>query len=97
MKTHGLTHVALAVRDPQRSLAFYRKVIGVVPVSVEGGSIQAQTPGTHDRIRGEGEFAPGLPCEFCEDPDGYEIEIGYETPTPADPRPTKTRKSGGGR
>ena len=30
MKTHGLTHVALAVRDPQRSLAFYRKLIGGV-------------------------------------------------------------------
>ena len=59
MKTHGLTHVALAVRDPQRSLAFYRKVIGVVPVYVEDDSIQALTP--------------------------------------ADPRPTMTRKSGEGR
>ena len=33
VKTYGLTHVALAVRDPQRSLAFYRAVLGVVPVS----------------------------------------------------------------
>ena len=32
VKTHGLTHVALAVRDPQRSLSFYRAVLGVVPV-----------------------------------------------------------------
>ena len=137
MKTHGLTHVALAVRDPKLSLAFYRKLIGVVPVYVEEDSIQAQTPGTHDvlvferdakqagkrggivhfgfrlvkpvalasivsrvkraggRIRDQGEFAPGLPYVFCEDPDGYEIEIWYESPTPADPRPKKIRKTGG--
>ena len=137
MKTHGLTHVALAVRDPQRSLAFYRKLIGVVPVYVEQDSIQAQTPGTHDvlvferdakqagrqggvvhfgfrlvkpvalatlvarvkraggGIRAKGEFAPGLPYVFCADPDGYEVEIWYEAPTPADPRPRKLRKRGG--
>ena len=131
MKTHGLTHVALAVRDPKRSLAFYRKLIGVVPVYVEEDSIQAQTPGTHDvlvferdakqagrrggvvhfgfrlaepvplatlvarvkraggRIRDKGEFAPGLPYVFCEDPDGYEVEIWYEAPTPADPKQKK--------
>jgi catechol 2,3-dioxygenase-like lactoylglutathione lyase family enzyme len=134
MKIHGLTHVALAVRDPRRSLAFYRKVIGVVPVYIEEDSIQAQTPGTHDvlvferdakragkrggvahfgfrlvkpvkvstivsrvtraggKILGKGEFALGLPYVFCADPDGYEVEIWFESPTPADPRPRKTRK-----
>jgi catechol 2,3-dioxygenase-like lactoylglutathione lyase family enzyme len=45
MKTHGLTHVALAAKDVRRSLAFYGKVLGMVP---EQDSIQAQTPGTHD-------------------------------------------------
>lgn len=30
--THGLTHVALAVQDPERSLRFYQDVLGVVPV-----------------------------------------------------------------
>lgn len=30
--THGLTHVALALRDPERSLAFYRDVGGAVAV-----------------------------------------------------------------
>ena len=47
VETHGLTHVALAVRDPEASLAFV----------------------------------------FFADPDGYEVEIWYELPTPVDPRP----------
>jgi catechol 2,3-dioxygenase-like lactoylglutathione lyase family enzyme len=48
VKTYGLTHVALAVRDPQRSLAFYRAVLGVVPVYEQSDFVQAQTPGTRD-------------------------------------------------
>lgn len=136
MKHHGLTHVALAVRDVRRSLAFYRKVLGVVAVYEEEDSIQAQTPGTHDvlvferdvrragkrggvahfgfrlvkpvpvttivrRIRSgggkvlsKGEFGPGLPYVFFEDPDGYEVEVWYESPTSVDPKPGhKNRKA----
>ena len=48
VRTHGLTHIALAVRDPERSLNFYRKVFGVVAVYKERGFIQAQTPGSRD-------------------------------------------------
>ncbi|HEV8600041.1 MAG TPA: VOC family protein [Gemmatimonadales bacterium] len=48
VKTHGLTHIALAVRDPERSLQFYRQVFGVVAVFQEPGFIQAQTPGSRD-------------------------------------------------
>jgi catechol 2,3-dioxygenase-like lactoylglutathione lyase family enzyme len=133
MKHYGLTHVALAVKDVRRSLAFYSRLLGVVPVYVEEDSIQAQTPGTHDvlvferdarragrrggvvhfgfrlakpvplatlvrrvraaggRIRSKGEFGPGLPYVFLEDPDGYEVEVWYEPPTPADPRPRRLR------
>ena len=29
IETHGLTHINLAVRDPQRSLEFYHAVFGV--------------------------------------------------------------------
>jgi catechol 2,3-dioxygenase-like lactoylglutathione lyase family enzyme len=29
IKTHGLSHIALAVADPERSLQFYRSVFGV--------------------------------------------------------------------
>jgi catechol 2,3-dioxygenase-like lactoylglutathione lyase family enzyme len=48
VKTRGLTHVALAVRDPQRSLEFYRALFGVVPVYQQDDVVQAQTPGSWD-------------------------------------------------
>lgn len=127
VRTHGLTHVALAVRDPARSLAFYRAVLGVVPVYESADFIQAQTPGSRDVIVFErnprragkaggvahfgfrlrrasdiartltalraakaavldrGEFVPGEPYVFFRDPDGYQVEIWYELPTPVDP------------
>jgi catechol 2,3-dioxygenase-like lactoylglutathione lyase family enzyme len=127
VKTHGLTHVALAVRDPQRSLAFYRAVLGVIPVYEQADFVQAQTPGSRDvlvfekkprqagkrggiahfgfrlqkpkdidralaairaaggKVQEHGEFVPGEPYVFFLDPDGYEVEIWYEMPTPLDP------------
>jgi catechol 2,3-dioxygenase-like lactoylglutathione lyase family enzyme len=36
-------------------------------------------------ILSRGEFCPGEPYVFCRDPDGYEIEIWHELPTPIDP------------
>ena len=126
VKTHGLTHLALAVHDPERSFRFYQSVFGVVAVYREPGFIQAQTPGSRDvlvfekgpkagkaggvahfgfrltdpadleaaareveraggSITSKGEFCPGEPYLFARDPDGYEIEIWYELPTPVDP------------
>jgi catechol 2,3-dioxygenase-like lactoylglutathione lyase family enzyme len=134
VKTHGLTHVALAVRDPKRSLAFYQTVLGVVAVYDQGDFIQAQTPGSRDvlvfeknarqagkpggvahfgfrlrhaqdidralaaiaaaggTIKEHGEFVAGEPYVFFLDPDGYEVEIWYELPTPVDPRPSGGRR-----
>lgn len=127
VRTHGLTHIALSVRDPERALAFYAAVLGVVPVYRDGDFVQAQTPGARNvivfersvrkagraggvahfgfrlvdasdidaaraaveaaggRIMDAGEFVPGEPYLFFEDPDGYEVEIWYELPTPIDP------------
>ncbi|MGH7561498.1 MAG: VOC family protein [Gemmatimonadales bacterium] len=135
VRTFGLTHMAIAVCDPQRSLRFYQAVLGVVPVYQEGGFVQAQTPGSRDVlvferersragraggvshfgfrlrrpgdiaraveairraggvIRDQGEFVPGEPYVFFTDPDGYEVEIWYELPTPADPKPRRSDTS----
>jgi catechol 2,3-dioxygenase-like lactoylglutathione lyase family enzyme len=137
VNTFGLTHIALSVRDPQRSLRFYQAVIGAQPVYEGKDFVQAQTPGSRDVLvferRGaragraggvmhfgfrlkrpadvavavraavaaggavlkQGEFVPGEPYVFFKDPDGYEVEIWYELPTPLDPgrsrRKTKRR------
>lgn len=127
VRTFGLTHLALAVEDPERSFRFYQQVCGVVEVFREDACIQVQTPGARDAIVFErkpddagkaggvihfgfrlvdpgdvdaaaaaieaaggtvtsrGEFCPGEPFLFATDPDGYELEIWYELPTPVDP------------
>ncbi len=119
IKTHGLNHISLSVRDPDRSLAFYEKLFGVRECHREADSIQVLGPGPHDvivferrpshgkpggidhfgfrltdprdidaavrqaqeagaKILRQGEFSPGLPYVYIEDPDGYTIEIWYE-------------------
>ena len=134
VKTRGLTHLALAVRDPQRSRQFYQAVLGVVPVYEQDDFVQVQTPGSWDvivferkpraagktggiahfgfrlrrpsdiarakeavraaggTIRDHGEFVPGEPYMFFTDPDGYEVEIWYERPTPVDPKTSPKKK-----
>jgi catechol 2,3-dioxygenase-like lactoylglutathione lyase family enzyme len=42
-------------------------------------------------IRESGAFVPGEPYLFCTDPDGYEVEIWFERPTPVDPKAAKPR------
>jgi catechol 2,3-dioxygenase-like lactoylglutathione lyase family enzyme len=41
------------------------------------------------RILDKGEFCPGEPYLFFKDPDGYEVEVAFELPTPVDPKPKK--------
>ena len=48
--THGLTHLSLAVRDPERSLRFYAEVFGVREYFRDAEQIQVQGPGPHDVI-----------------------------------------------
>jgi catechol 2,3-dioxygenase-like lactoylglutathione lyase family enzyme len=134
VKTYGLTHIALSVRDPERSLEFYKRVFGAVAVYRQADFIQAQTPGSRDvlvfergkrtgtsggiahfgfrltkpsdlpraleaikaaggKIRSHGEFCPGEPYVFFSDPDGYDVEIWYEIPTPVDPRPPRGKRA----
>ena len=48
IKTYGLTHLALAVRDVDRASKFYRQVFGAVEVYTQAGFVQLQTPGSRD-------------------------------------------------
>src|SRR6266511_1388149 len=48
--TYGLTHIGLAVRDMERSLRFYERLLGVAVLYRDEHSIQVQTPGSHDVI-----------------------------------------------
>jgi catechol 2,3-dioxygenase-like lactoylglutathione lyase family enzyme len=48
VKTHGLSHIALSVADPDRSLAFYRSVFGVREYFRDASTVQALGPGRYD-------------------------------------------------
>ena len=50
VRTYGLTHINLAVRDAKQSLHFYRQVFGVEEYGRGGGLVHARTPGCHDVI-----------------------------------------------
>ena len=70
VKTYGLTHIALAVRDLARSTRFYQDLLGAQIVY---------------KVKRTEEFVPGEPFVFAADPDGYELELWYELPTAVDP------------
>jgi catechol 2,3-dioxygenase-like lactoylglutathione lyase family enzyme len=120
VKTRGLSHLNLAVKDLDRSLRFYRRLFGVREYYRDDASLQVLGPGRYDviafeknaasagktkgishfgfrlkdpkdvgiaireakaaggKILRKGEFSPGFPYVYVEDPDGYEIEIWYE-------------------
>ena len=63
IKTHGLSHIALSVADPARSLAFYCSVFGVHEYFRDERTIQVLGPGKYDVIaferRADGPRAPG--------------------------------------
>jgi catechol 2,3-dioxygenase-like lactoylglutathione lyase family enzyme len=47
IRTHGLTHISLAVNDPDRSYRFYHDVFGVEEYYRDDTQIQAKS-GSHD-------------------------------------------------
>jgi catechol 2,3-dioxygenase-like lactoylglutathione lyase family enzyme len=50
IRTRGLTHIALAVADLERSARFYGEVLGAKEVYRDAAFVQLQTPGTWDVI-----------------------------------------------
>ena len=120
-KTYGLTHIAVAVENLDRTLEFYTSVFDMKVMYNEKDFIQLTTPGCNDilvfqkspknkignaggiahfgfrlrnpedspamakkitraggKITSKGEFLPGSPYIFFNDPDGYEVEVWYE-------------------
>ena len=49
-KTYGLTHIAIAVKDLDQTLAFYQKVFEVKVMYHQDDFLQVTTPGTNDII-----------------------------------------------
>ena len=50
VRTYGLTHINLVVRDAERSLRFYRQVFGVEEYGRADGLVHTKTPGCQDVI-----------------------------------------------
>jgi len=49
-KTYGLTHIAIAVKDLDRTLAFYQKVFDIEVMYHKNDFLQVTTPGANDII-----------------------------------------------
>jgi predicted enzyme related to lactoylglutathione lyase len=49
-KTYGLTHISVAVKNLNRTLAFYQKVFDVEVMYHEENFLQVTTPGSNDII-----------------------------------------------
>ena len=75
IKTLGLTHIALPVKDVKRSSAFYKKVFCAKEMYSEADFIQVQTPGSKDIIVFVKKRSRGKP-----DPD---FHFGFRLPKPS--------------
>ena len=75
--TYGLSHVALAVLDPDRSLDFYRSVFGVREYFRDENTVQVLGPGPYDVLAFEKRpAAAGVP--------GGIIHFGFRLTDPHD-------------
>lgn len=90
VRTFGLTHIALAVRDVARSSRFYQEVFGAVEVYRQAAFAQLQTPGARDVLVLE--EAPDRAG-----PGGGVMHFGFRLTTPADiDNARKTVEAAGG-
>jgi catechol 2,3-dioxygenase-like lactoylglutathione lyase family enzyme len=94
LQTPGSRDVIVLEHQPRRA----GKVGGVVHFGFRlkrAGEIDAAIAAVKaagGRVMSHGEFVPGEPYVFALDPDGYEVELWYELPTPFDPRPRRARR-----
>ena len=90
IKTFGLTHIALPVKDVKRSSAFYQKIFGVKEMYCYPDFIQVQTPGSKDIIVFEKLKKKAVMAK-------REFHFGFRLPKPADLKPIiqKIKKAGG--
>ena len=88
LQTPGSRDVIVLERRPRRA----GKPGGVVHFGFrlrrpsDIGKAVAAVKAAGGRVKSTGEFVPGEPYVFASDPDGYEVELWYELPTPIDPR-----------
>ncbi|HEV7783067.1 MAG TPA: VOC family protein [Chitinophagaceae bacterium] len=89
VKTLGLSHIALPVKDVKRAFLFYQKIFGVREMYQSAGFIQAQTPGSKDIIV----FEKGK--NFAKTKPGF--HFGFRLTKPSDTRAIiETIKKAGG-
>jgi catechol 2,3-dioxygenase-like lactoylglutathione lyase family enzyme len=50
VRTYGLTHLSLSVKDLERTLAFYKRVFGAKVYWRGEGEALVKTPGCHDVV-----------------------------------------------
>jgi catechol 2,3-dioxygenase-like lactoylglutathione lyase family enzyme len=94
LQTPGTHDVIVLEHEPKHA----GKAGGVVhfgfrlqrPEDIDAAIAAVATAG--GRVKSHGEFVPGEPYVFAEDPDGYEVELWYELPTPFDP-PARPRRA----
>ena len=91
LQTPGSRDVIVLERRPRRA----GKPGGIVHFgfrlrrAADIGKAVAAVKAAGGRVKSTGEFVPGEPYVFASDPDGYEVELWYEIPTPVDPQPRR--------